>query len=215
MFDARTGRVVDVPVPDQGTPRRRGRARRLRRTPARCVYAAAACSRARRSRQERPSSGARTAGSGSSSNGAVRLEELLRDDLAALDGDDRSLGQLALAKLDRRRSSRRARARSRRSEEELVLALADPERTAQAAGEHQLRAAFVEPGRRHRAVELLSASAVRPRESSASAKMISESTVISGSARSIRCCAKSSSSFLMIPLWIPTTEPWRIGWLFA
>ena len=31
MFDARRGRVVDVPVPDQGAPRRGGRARRLRR----------------------------------------------------------------------------------------------------------------------------------------------------------------------------------------
>ena len=33
--------------------------------------------------------------------GTVRLEELLRDDLAVLDGDDRALGQLALAELDR------------------------------------------------------------------------------------------------------------------
>ena len=56
--------------------------------------------------------------------------------------------------------------------------------------ENQLGAPFVEPRGRHRPVELLSASAVRPRESSASAKMISESTVISGWARAIRCCCE-------------------------
>src|SRR5204863_233386 len=60
-----------------------------------------------------------------------------------------------------------------------------------------------------------SARPVRPRQRSARAKMISESTVISGSARSIPWRSKSSSSLTMIPLWIPTTAPWRIGWLFA
>ena len=33
--------------------------------------------------------------------------------------------------------------------------MSDPERPSEAAGEDELRAAFVEPGRRHRAVELL------------------------------------------------------------
>ena len=42
-------------------------------------------------------------------------------------------------------------------------------------------------------------------ECSASAKIASESTVISGSARSKPCAARSSSSLRMIPLWIPTT----------
>src|SRR5882762_7456146 len=53
------------------------------------------------------------------------------------------------------------------------------------------------------------------REWAATAKIASESTVILGSARAQEWGASSSSSFVMIPLWIPTTGPWRTGWLFA
>jgi hypothetical protein len=52
-----------------------------------------------------------------------------------------------------------------------------------------------------------SVGAVCPRERSASAKMISESTVIAGWARSIASRANRSSSLTMIPLWTPTTRP--------
>ena len=49
-----------------------------------------------------------------------------------------------------------------------MLALAEPERTSQAAGQQQLRAFLVEPGRRHRPVQLLQrlrrAAAREPRE---------------------------------------------------
>ena len=53
------------------------------------------------------------------------------------------------------------------------------------------------------------------REWAAIAKIASESTVIRGSARAQEWGASSSSSFRMIPLWIPTTGPWRTGWLLA
>ena len=53
------------------------------------------------------------------------------------------------------------------------------------------------------------------REWAASAKIASESTVIFASARAQEWGARSSSSFVMIPLWIPTTGPWRTGWLLA
>ena len=53
------------------------------------------------------------------------------------------------------------------------------------------------------------------RECAARAKIASESTVISGSARAQECGASSSSSFVMIPLWMPTTGPCRTGWLLA
>src|SRR5580765_1700981 len=86
---------------------------------------------------------------------SVRLEELLRDDLAVLDGDDRTLGQLALAELDRGVALDELKRDSRRSEEELVLAPTEPERTPQAAGQQQLRAFLVEPGGRHRPVQFL------------------------------------------------------------
>src|SRR6478735_7632171 len=85
----------------------------------------------------------------------VGLEELLRNDLAMLDGNDRSLGQLALAELDRGVALDELERNSRRREEELVLAPAEPERTSQAACEQQLRAFLVEPRRRHRPVPLL------------------------------------------------------------
>ena len=61
-----------------------------------------------------------------------------------------------------------------------------------------------------------SSSALGPLDaSSASAKIASESTVMSGSARSKPWPLKISSSLAMMPLWTPTTAPWRIGWLLA
>ena len=67
------------------------------------------------------------------------------------------------------------------------------------------------------AIEPASASRARGsfRECAASAKIASESTVIRGSERAQAWGASSSSSFRMIPLWMPTTGPWRTGWLFA
>src|SRR5207247_606572 len=86
--------------------------------------------------------------------GAVRLERFARDDLAAFDGDDRSLGQLALAQLDADVALDELERDPRRGEEELALRVAEPERPAQTASQKQLGAAFVEPCRRHRAVKL-------------------------------------------------------------
>ena len=105
--------------------------------------------------------------------------------------------------------------RTRRGEEELAAAAADPERPCDPAGQHEGAAVtLVEPRRGHRPVELLEGPVVAT-GASISAKIASESTVISGSARSKPWRAKISSSFTMMPLWMPTTEPWRIGWLFA
>ncbi len=36
-----------------------------------------------------------------------------------------------------------------------------------------------------------------------------------GSERAQEWGASSSSSLVMIPLWMPTTGPWRTGWLLA
>ena len=77
------------------------------------------------------------------------------------------------------------------------------------------RYALVDPGGRHRARAAPRARARSDVVASMSAKIASESTVISGSARSMPCGAKISSSLTMIPLWMPTTDPCRIGWLFA
>ena len=52
-------------------------------------------------------------------------------------------------------------------------------------------------------------------EWAARAKIASESTVIRGSQRAQLSGSSSSSSFRMIPLWMPTTGPWRTGWLLA
>ena len=83
------------------------------------------------------------------------------------------------------------------------------------------RAANTVPGSRWSsqavAIEPASASSARGsfRECAARAKIASESTVIRGSERAQEWGASSSSSLTMIPLWIPTTGPWRTGWLLA
>ena len=53
------------------------------------------------------------------------------------------------------------------------------------------------------------------REWAATAKIASESTVIRGWARAQSRQPSSSSSFTMIPLWIPTIGPCWTGWLLA
>src|SRR2546421_3521561 len=87
--------------------------------------------------------------------GAIRLKRFAGDDLAALDRDDHSLGEFALAQLDADVALDELERDSGRSEEKLLLRVSEPQRPPQAAGQKQLSAAFVEPGRRHRAVELL------------------------------------------------------------
>jgi len=52
-------------------------------------------------------------------------------------------------------------------------------------------------------------------EWAARAKIASESTVILGSQRAQLSGSSNSSSLRMIPLWMPTTGPWRTGWLLA
>ena len=83
------------------------------------------------------------------------------------------------------------------------------------------RAANTVPGSRWSsqavAIEPASDSSARGSfcECAARAKIASESTVIRGSERAQEWGASSSSSLVMIPLWIPTTGPWRTGWLLA
>jgi len=83
------------------------------------------------------------------------------------------------------------------------------------------RAANSVPGSRwsSQAVAIEPASSSRARGSlrewAASAKIASESTLMRGSERAQEWGASSSSSLTMIPLWMPTTGPWRTGWLLA
>ena len=138
------------------------------------------------------------------------------DDLAVAHGEDPALGELALAQARAERPLDDLERVAGRGEEELVVSPAEPEGPADAACDvEQLGLALVEPGGRHRAVQLLEGPRDPSSELSARAKITSESTLISGSARSMPCSASSSSSLKMIPLWIPTTAPWRTGWLFA
>ena len=67
------------------------------------------------------------------------------------------------------------------------------------------------------AIEPCSSSRLEGRldASSTSAKIASESTVMPGSARSKPWPARISSSLAMMPLWMPTTAPCRMGWLLA
>jgi hypothetical protein len=73
----------------------------------------------------------------------------------------------------------------RRREEDAVAALAEPQRAPDAARE----------------VEQVGIALVQ------TAKIASESTVIRGSAREQSWRLRSSSSFVMIPLWMPSTGP--------
>ena len=193
--------------------RRRGRRRPLRR--ARWLPRARAAIVARRVRQNSRSCGARTAGSGSSSTNSFTRKRSRALDLAGAERDERALGQLALAQLqaavalddlervlrrgeeDRRRGSRRATAagRAARRVEQLRA------RARRATRPPSSRAAARAPARR-------CASARRARRSPRSRRS-------SGSARAQACPSRSSSSLTMIPLWIPTTGPWRTGWLLA
>ena len=120
----------------------------------------------------------------------VRLEFVTRDHAAALDGDHRSERQLTLLELDP------------------GIALGELERDRVEAKKSSLRRVPIQRGRpiprasksserpsssQAAAIEPLScwrACAVRPRERSASAKMISESTVIPGSARLMPWCGE-------------------------
>ena len=92
----------------------------------------------------------------------------------------------------------------------------DPERPADAAGEMQhAGVALVDPRGRHRAATAPRTRARRsgaPRRGRRSPRSRRSSR---GSARCRAVRAKISSSFTMIPLWMPTTEPCRIGWLLA
>ena len=180
------------------------------------VYAAAA-SAASRVRQKSRSCGARTAGSGSVLDVLeVGPEALAADDPAVLEREQRALAHLALAQPQPAVALDDLERELRRGEEDAVAALADPQRPAHAAREEERR-----PARARRA----SAVAIAPRRCSSArasfrewaaiAKIASESTVIRGSARAQEWGASSSSSFMMIPLWIPTTGPWRTGWLLA
>ena len=75
--------------------------------------------------------------------------------------------------------------------------------------------ALVDPGGRHRAAQLLERRVIRPRQLHEREDRLG----VDGHARARRarspCRARISSSLTMIPLWIPTTEPCRIGWLLA
>src|SRR6266511_2667099 len=131
----------------------------------------------------------------------VRLEGLAPHQTAVNGRSERPFGHFALAQTHACVALHELESFLRRGEEELLPAFADPERSADPACEEKdVRVALVDPYSSSSALALL-------RSSSARAKMASESTVMSSSARSKPYRAKISSSFLMIPLWIPTTEP--------
>jgi hypothetical protein len=120
--------------------------------------------------------------------------------------------ELALAQLQPR-NARRPRARLRGGEEELLAAVAEPERPADAAGEEE------RPGCARRARRSPSSRAAA-RAPAGSVRLGEREDRLGvdghlGSARSKPCSSISSSSLKMIPLWTPTTAPWRIGWLLA
>src|SRR6266480_7120481 len=83
--------------------------------------------------------------------------EALPAELAALgEHDQRALGKLALAHLDREEALRNVERGLRRGEEDLVTPCADPKRPPDApCQEGRRRPSLVEPGGRHRAAQLL------------------------------------------------------------
>ena len=85
----------------------------------------------------------------------------MADGAGALQREQRPLRELALAQVDTRVALGDLERLLRGGEEELAAAGADPERPADAAREvEQLRLALVEPGRRHRAAEVLERAGV-------------------------------------------------------
>ena len=197
----------------------RGRASRSAPTDAGRRRRLARLRRSRRAAEaDAPSCGARTAGSGSSSKDRSGLKRLAGDDACRRRrSTTRPFRRARASAASGPGSARRPRARpssTRRSSRRR-------RRRARAAGRRRargraVRAPLVEPGGRHRAAQLPRARAASPPEWAASAKIASESTVISGSrAGDSRGRARISSSLKMIPLWMPTTAPWRIGWLLA
>ena len=133
-----------------------------------------------------PSCGARTAGSCRVlAVAAVGAPALLRDELAVDEREEPALGDLGLAE---RRAGARCSTTSSAARVEAkntsCRPARDPERSADPAGEvEDVGLALVDPGGRHRADAAARASSRRVPCSSTSAKIASESTVISGSAR--------------------------------
>ena len=146
---------------------------------------------------------------------AVGAEALLGRDPPALELEHAALGHLLLAERQPQRALDDLEGGLRRGEEDLPAAPADPERSGDPAGEVEAPAAR----------SSIQAAAIEPRSSSSaasgrsgsgmSAKIASESTVMPASACAIPCRSKIASSLRMTPLWIPTTDPWRMGWLLA
>ena len=163
-----------------------------------------------------PSCGARTAGSDDSSKSRSGLKRSFSSDLA-VGGRPRACPRRPRACA----ASRPGTARPPRARPWWTRTAAPRGPSPIQSGRPTPRARNSVPERRSSsqavAIEPRSCSRARgaPSCASASAKMASESTVISGSARSKPCCSISSSSLKMIPLWTPTTAPWRIGWLLA
>ena len=173
-------------------------------------------SAARRCRQNAPSCGARTAGSGDSSKFRSGLKRSFSSTLAVGDDRERALGELALAQLQAQEALDDLERGLRRGEEQLVAALADPERPADAAGEEQRAAGAARRARRSPSSR--AAAPGRPERPRAPRRARrSPRSRPSSPARHARSRAASisSSSLKMIPLWTPTTAPWRIGWLLA
>ena len=168
------------------------------------------------SRHERPSSGARTAGSDRSSRKLVSGLHLRSSAMApSTSRRSRPSSTWDLRKVVR--SAFSATSSAARVEANSTSCRPRPIQS----GRPTPRARWRTPGSRSSS----HADAIAPTSSpslsgdvpyaSTRAKMASESTVISGSSRAMPWRARSSSSFAMIPLWIPTTRPCRMGWLFA
>ena len=112
---------------------------------------------ARRLRHEAPSCGARTDGKDRLLDvRAVGLEAVVAGDAPVLDPKQRPLVELALAQAEPHGLLEQLERSPRGGEEELLAGGADPERPADGAGEEEGGGVpLVEPGSRHRAVQLL------------------------------------------------------------
>ena len=123
-----------------------------------------------------------------------------------------SLADLADVETSAKRS-RDDRARAGRGEVEPTLCRPEPERPHSTASDVEHRTvAVVEPRRGHGARSSESTRVVRPEFHEREDRLGVDRHLGLGALDAI---ARSASSFSTIPLWTPTTAPWRMGWLFA
>ena len=215
MFE-RAAALVDVPVPRAGAAVEEGvRSRRTGAAARGYARRPRAAIAARRAGTTRPRAGRGRPAAATPRRTRSGWNARRRRRAPSLERAARALGHLALRELSRG-SARSARAcapwRRRRSRLPAVPSQSGrptPRATKRTSGRRSsIQAVAIEP------CSCSSASGARPppRRARRSPRSRRSSPA---AARSKPWRAKSSSSFRMIPLWIPTTAPCRIGWLFA